>query len=59
MRYLIKEVKNCSNCDYYCDEGEFCKHPYWGKILHVIPYKYLVPKFIIPEDCPLPDSLDK
>ena len=60
-RYIVKEIYGCHECDYFCDEGEFCRHPTRKGSPHVVNmYKdgKLDPTFTFPDDCPLPLTTD-
>jgi hypothetical protein len=50
MKLYTKQVNNCQECPYFCDEGEFCKHPSRIMQLHVVAQWWTVPG-----DCPLPE----
>ena len=61
-RFYIKEVFGCRSCPYFCDEGEFCHHPIWGKKIHVVNMydrnNNFIDNFTFPDDCPLVSTGD-
>ena len=51
MKLYTKQVNNCQECPYFCDEGGWCKHP-----SRIMQYKVVAQWWTVPEDCPLPDG---
>ena len=52
-RYIKKTIRDCRQCDFFCDEGEFCRHESWDKETpHVVTKDW--DTYSVPDDCPLP-----
>ena len=51
MKLYIKNIENCQECPYYCDEGGWCRHP-----SRIMKYHVITQWWKVADDCPLPNS---